>query len=100
VSDGYPIQNPRTAWRVYDGQAVIVSPDDSTLHTLNEVGTLVWVAADGRHDVAAIVERICQEFDVARERAEADVQRFVQDLGTRGLLTVGAAPAAGDEEGS
>jgi hypothetical protein len=100
VIDTYPLQNPRTAWRVYDGQAVIVSPDDSTLHTLNAVGTLVWEVADGRRDVAAIVARVCEAFDVAPERAEDDVRRFVGELLTRGLLTVSTTPLANDREGS
>ena len=100
MTEAYPLQNPRTAWRVYDGQAVIVSPDDSTLHTLNEVGTLVWEVADGRRDVAAIVARVCEAFDVTPERAEDDVRRFVAELETRGLLTVSSTPPRKNEEAS
>lgn len=82
------MQSSRTAWRVYDGEAVILWPDDSTLNTLNEVGTLIWESADGQSPVSAIVARICEEFDVDPERAEADTLAFIAKLQGRGLVTV------------
>ena len=72
MPERYPAQNPRAAWRVYDGEAVVVSPDDSTLHTLNAVGSLIWEAADGKTPMGAIVARICAEFDVRPAEAERD----------------------------
>jgi hypothetical protein len=92
VPEGYPTQNPRAAWRVYDGEAVIVSPEDSTLHTLNPVGTLIWEAADGRTPLEVIVERVCEAFEVDRATAARDAASFVDVLSRRGLLTVRPAP--------
>ncbi len=88
MPDVYPMQSPRTAWRVYDGEAVILWPDDSTLNTLNALGTLIWESADGKSPLSAIVARICEEFDVDPERAERDAMAFIAKLGARGLLTV------------
>jgi hypothetical protein len=88
MPEGYPAQNPRAAWRVYDGEAVIVSPEDSTLHSLNPVGTLIWEAADGRTALEVIVGRICETFDVDRATAAHDATTFVEQLCQRGLLTV------------
>jgi hypothetical protein len=84
----YVMQSPRTAWRVYDGEAVILWPDDSTLNTLNSVGTLIWESADGKSPLSAIVARICEEFDVDPEQAERDAMAFIAKLRARGLLTV------------
>ena len=84
----YLTQSSRTAWRVYDGEAVILWPDDSTLNTLNVVGTLIWESADGKSPLSAIVARICEEFDVHPERAERDAMAFIAKLRVRGLLTV------------
>jgi len=92
VADRYPVQNPRVAWRVYDGEAVIISPDDSMMHTLNPIGTLIWQAADGRTTVASIVARICAEFEVEADRAEREALGFVDTLSARGLLTLAEAP--------
>jgi hypothetical protein len=92
MPEDYPAQNPRAAWRVYDGEAVIVSPEDSTLHTLNPVGTFIWEAADGRTALAVIVARVCEAFDVDRAVAARDATAFVEQLSRRGLLTVLHAP--------
>ena len=87
MPDTYPLQSSRTAWRVYDGEAVVLSSDDSTLSSLNAVGTLIWESADGKTPMSAIVSRICEEFDVDRERAERDALAFIARLRERGLLT-------------
>jgi hypothetical protein len=92
VPDDFPEQNPRAAWRVYDGEAVIVSPEDSTLHTLNPVGTVIWEAADGRTALEAIIGRVCEAFEVDRATAARDATIFVEQLSRRGLLTVLASP--------
>ncbi len=92
MRDGYPEQNPRAAWRVYDGEVVIVSPEDSTLHSLNPVGTVIWEAADGRTTLEAIVSRVCDAFEVDPATAARDAAAFVESLSRRGLLTILEAP--------
>jgi coenzyme PQQ synthesis protein D (PqqD) len=94
MPEGFPEQNPKAAWRVYDGEAVIVSPEDSTLHTLNAVGTVIWEAADGRTALDTIVARVCAEFEVDGTTAARDTTAFVDSLCRRGLLTVRDAPRA------
>lgn len=88
MSEVYLTQSPRTAWRVYDGEAVVLCSDDSTLNTLNAVGTLIWESADGKTPVNAIVASICEAFDVDPEQAERDTLVFIAKLGERGLVTV------------
>jgi Coenzyme PQQ synthesis protein D (PqqD) len=88
MPEAYLSQSPRTAWRVYEGEAVLLCPDDSTLNTLNAVGTLIWESADGKTPVSAVVARICEEFDVEPERAERDTLVFIAKLRERGLVTV------------
>jgi hypothetical protein len=73
---------------VYDGQAVILLAEDSTLNTLNAVGTLIWESADGKTPVSTIVARVCEAFDVDQERAERDTRAFVEKLRARELFTV------------
>jgi Coenzyme PQQ synthesis protein D (PqqD) len=92
MPDRYAARNLDMAWRVYDGQAAILCPEDSTLNTLNAVGTLIWEAADGRTPLSAIVARICAEFDVEPAQAERDVRAFIDELSRRGLLMVSESP--------
>jgi hypothetical protein len=86
--DPYVVRNHETAWRVYNREAVILHADDSTLNTLNAVGTLIWEAADGQTPLGAIVARICQEFEVERAQAERDATAFIEKLRQRGLVIV------------
>jgi coenzyme PQQ synthesis protein D (PqqD) len=92
VPERYVARNPQTAWRVYDGEAVILLGEDSTLNTLNPVGTLIWEVADGKTPVSAIVARICDEFDVEAAEARRDAAAFIETLCKRGLLTMSESP--------
>jgi len=85
-------QCERTASRVIDGKAVVITIDRNELHVLNPVGTRVWELADGR-PLCAIVDDIVREFAVERERAALDVCTFA-----RQLLSVGAAQISRQEE--
>lgn len=78
-------QCERTASRVIDGKAVVITIDRNELHVLNAVGTRVWELADGR-PLSAIVDEIVREFAVEREQAAVDVCTFTEQL-----LSVGAA---------
>ncbi|MFZ0313775.1 MAG: PqqD family protein [Candidatus Korobacteraceae bacterium] len=81
------------AARVLDGEMMIMSAKDSTLFTLNPVGTIIWQSADGRTPLAAIVEqKICPEFAVEPEEAMKDAQTFVNDLASHGILQVSNQP--------
>ena len=94
MNEQYVVRNSRTAWRVYDGEAVILCADDSTLNTLNPVGTFIWESADGVTPVNAMVRRVCAEFDVDAAQAERDVELFIDKLRQRGLLQFSTTPHA------
>jgi hypothetical protein len=56
-------QSERTASRVIDGKAIVITIDQNELHVLNGVGTRVWQLLDGR-ELGAVVEAIVAEFEV------------------------------------
>jgi hypothetical protein len=87
-------QCERTASRVIDGKAVVITIDRNQLHVLNDVGTRVWQLADGR-SLEQIVEAVVSEFDVDRPRAEADVRRFIEELLSVGAAQLRRAPGDG-----
>jgi hypothetical protein len=78
-------QNERTACRVIDGKAVVITIDENQVHVFNAVATRVWELADGR-SLDAIVDQVVAEFEVERERAARDVCHFAAQL-----VAVGAA---------
>lgn len=88
----YPCRNSRVAARVVDGEAVIVSPDDATLHTLNGVATAIWELADGRLSLEEIAGRIAADYDVSPETALADTRELCDELNRKGVLNWQEAP--------
>jgi coenzyme PQQ synthesis protein D (PqqD) len=98
MPEHYVARNPQVAWRVYDGEAVILLAENSSLNTLNAVGTLIWEAADGTTPLSAVVGRICNEFDVERAQAERDAAGFIEKLRQRNLLSVWESPRSTAQE--
>ena len=80
-------KNQKTAWRIIEGEAVILSLDTKVLRGLNPVGSRIWDLIDGQRSLEEIVGVIVQEFDVAPGDAAQDVRAFIQDLLDRGLAT-------------
>ncbi len=81
-------RNPDAAFRVIDGQAVIVVPATQSMHTLNEVGTFIWQRCEGR-TADEIVPEITAEFDVDEPTARADLDAFFAELAAKKMLVLG-----------
>ena len=93
MAEKYIARSKAIAARMLGGEMMIMSASDSTFFTLNEVASTIWQAADGRTPLSEIVAgRICQEFDVARERAQRGADRFVDELALHGILLVSDQP--------
>lgn len=93
MPDKYIARSTAIAARVFGGETFIMSAVDSTLFSLNEVGTAIWLAADGNTPLVKIVrEKICAEYDVAPEMAYADALQFAEELAAHGILLVSDQP--------
>ena len=90
----YPRHHPESAGRVLDGEAVVVTPADSRMHTLNEVGTFLWDRADGARSVAELAEAVEARFEVDAQTARSDTAQFVADLEALGILVLDEAPGS------
>jgi Coenzyme PQQ synthesis protein D (PqqD) len=73
---------------------MVMSAVDSTFFTLNEVGTVIWQAADGQTPLSEIAKSICAEFQVSPEEARRDAEQFVTDLSQHGILCLSDQPIA------
>ena len=79
-------RNGQVPFQEIQGQAVIVVPARRELHQLDEVGTFLWNALRESRALDDLIEAVCEEFDVERDRAEKDVRTFVRSLEEKGLL--------------
>jgi len=93
MTDLYIARGDRLAARTLASETVILRPDDSGLYVLNEIGTILWDAADGTTPLATIVEQvICPRFDVDAKTALHDAIEFVQGLRDHHILNVSDRP--------
>jgi hypothetical protein len=95
MTEKYIAKSSAIASRLLGGEMMVMSAVDSTFFTLNPVATVIWQAADGRTPLSEIVaDHVCSEFEVDRETAQRDVERFVEQLSSHGILLVSDSPFA------
>jgi hypothetical protein len=92
----YIARSSQVAARELGGEMMIMSARDSTLFSLDEVGTAIWKAADGQIPLEEIVQqKVCAEFDVEPAEALRDAEGFVRELAALGILQLSDRPLAG-----
>ena len=93
MSQLYIAKSKDIAARQLGDEMIVMSARDSTLFSLNDVGLVIWQAADGRTPLEEIVkEKVCVEFDVVPEEALKDAESFVRELAGHGILILSETP--------
>jgi hypothetical protein len=80
-------RNPQAAFRVYDGQATIVTSDPGQTMVLNEIGSTIWKQIDGVKTLSQILETVLNDYDISREQAEKDLLDFVASMHDHHLVS-------------
>ena len=70
-------------------ETIILTESGEQLHTLDQTGTYVWSEIDGKKSLGQILDGICDEYDVSRERAQADLLEFIDALEEKQIITFG-----------
>ncbi len=73
-------RDENVAWRIIGDEAVLLSAEDSSVHSLDAVGTRIWELCDGEKTVSEIIDQVVEEFEVDRDTAEKDVVEFIEEL--------------------
>jgi Coenzyme PQQ synthesis protein D (PqqD) len=74
------------SWREIDDEVIAVDVETSTYLAANKAGTLLWRrlgTGATRHELA---ELLVETYGIEHELARADVEVFLGDLASRGLL--------------
>jgi hypothetical protein len=80
------------------GESVLLDVVHGKYHTLNEVGTRIWELLATPTTVAAIVRRVCTEYDIdgpEADRVASDVSALIRQLRKSGLLQSGESHTSG-----
>lgn len=77
--------------RVVGGESVVVPVGElsKTFHgmiNLNATGAFMWKFFTEEHTVEEAIDALCAEYDVERERAATDVQKFADILTQNGFV--------------
>lgn len=82
----YPIRAADVAYRIIDGEAILVTAREGKIYSLNSVGAKIWELADGTNSVSEVVASICETFKIEKERASIDCMEFIEELSSKGIL--------------
>ncbi len=69
-----------------NGEAAILSLDQSAYFGLQGVGAQIWEALEQPRSVADICQSIMDEFDVSAGQCQEDVVHILEDLKNEGLV--------------
>jgi hypothetical protein len=84
--DDLRLRTDDLSWRELDGEVVALDGESSVYVATNRTGTALWrLLADGSTR-GLLIDELVDSFGIARDRAEADVDAFLADLRTKGLL--------------
>src|SRR5258708_39168252 len=86
-------KNPALAWREIDGETVIISPNDSVMHELNDTGSFLWKNIDGEKSAAELAELLVGYYEVTPEIALSDTRSLLEEMSSRKLVET--VPATG-----
>ena len=86
-------KNPALAWREIDDETIIISPNDSVMHELNDTGSFLWKNIDGRKSAAELAELLVENYEVAPDIALSDTEALLQEMCSRKLVVT--VPATG-----
>lgn len=78
----------KTAWRMYDGEGVLLDVESGTVLGLNSTAARIWELLENAITQEQLAMRLSDEFSVREEDARADVEEFLSALQSKGLIRV------------
>jgi hypothetical protein len=69
-----------------DGEVIALGLDSSTYFGLNASGSVLWKRLAGGATRSELVSHLREAFDLEQDRAQTEVDAFVDDLRAQGLL--------------
>jgi hypothetical protein len=72
-----------------EGEAVLLHVGTKNYHTLNPTAAFIWKQVERGATREAVVEAICERFEVEQAEAEAALERLLRQLEDRQLIVLG-----------
>jgi len=71
-----------------DGEIVMMSVDNGEYYGLDEIGSRIWDLLENSISIEQLVDKLTEEFDVAKEDCINDTFEFLKDLMNKNLILV------------
>ena len=68
-----------------DDEVIVFDTDKEQFYEFAGLGSLIWIIMDGK-EVGDIAQKICEEYDVAKEVVISDITSFFDDLLSKNLI--------------
>lgn len=78
-------------WRIIDGEVIVLSAEDVSLHCLTGCGSRIWELIQQEATISEIIQNICDEYEVEPQRADEEITGFIQKLVDLKLVEVSVA---------
>jgi hypothetical protein len=82
----FKLREGAVAWQEIDGETILLDLEASMYLGTNPSGSVLWSELAAGTTRQALVARLCENFDVAEERAGQDVDEFLRSCGERGYF--------------
>lgn len=85
--DYRPKQNPQVTGRDLRDEYVLLGSAGDRMHVLNDTAREIYLLCDGTRTLDQIAAALRATYDVAPEKARADVLRVIRELDAAGVLS-------------
>ncbi len=79
-------KNRKIPWKMLEGQAILIDPDERELLRFTPVGTAIWEALDGKRNVEKVITHVGEGFEVKGQNVRRDVMSFLKQLRRQALV--------------
>lgn len=79
--------SPSLTWNDVEGELVLFNCDTGSYHALNHTASRIWCCLASGKNYPEIVASCMQQYDVDEAFIKEEINRFLSDSVTQGLLT-------------
>jgi hypothetical protein len=80
------VRTPHVRATMQGDETVLLDVERGRYFALNEVGSRIWALVCEGVPFGELVDRVCTEYDVARERGERDADLLIRQLLSASLV--------------
>jgi len=86
------------AAKVMDGEAILINLSNGIYYSMDKVGAVVWELVERNFSPEEMVATLISRYEVETDKAQADVERLLKELGDEKLILAADGVAAEDRE--